>query len=156
VGPETGLDDMTNARFHRHPLHPPPPRARCSSEIPVQSYSDGTPSDSCTSKLIQSLIEEGRCPTNSELGNRMGVALKELEQMLRSLADIHGVVLQPHTCEPWVIHPFSLTPTINWIEKAGTSWWAPCVWCALGVTALVGDDCCIHTRYRAEGEALTI
>ncbi len=43
----------------------------------------------------------------------MGVALEQVEQLLRSLADSHGVVLHPYTCEPWVIHPFSLTPT-NW------------------------------------------
>jgi hypothetical protein len=107
-------------------------------------------------QLIQGLIEHGRCPTNSELGSRMEVSLDNLEQLLRSLADIHGVVLHPHICEPWVIHPFSLTPTINWIERAGTSWWAPCVWCALGVTTLVGGDCRIHTRYGAEGETLII
>lgn len=107
-------------------------------------------------ELIQSLLQDGRCPTNAELENRMGVVPEELEQLLRSLADIHGVVLHPHVCEAWVIHPFSLTPTINWIEKATTSWWAPCVWCALGVAVLVGGDCRIHTRYGAEGEPLVI
>jgi hypothetical protein len=108
-------------------------------------------------QLIQGLIENGRCPTNSELGNRMRISSKEVEHLLRSLAKIHGVVLQPHICEPWIIHPFSLTPTINWIETGGgRSWWAPCVWCALGITTLVGHACCIHTRYGAEGEALNI
>src|SRR5690349_7695657 len=98
-------------------------------------------------QLIQGLIERGSCPTNSELASQMGVSPEKLEQLLRSLADIHGVVLHPHICEPWVMHPFSLTPTINWIERRGRSWWAPCVWCALGVTTLVGGECCIHTRY---------
>ena len=107
-------------------------------------------------ELIQAFIEHGRCPTNSELGSRMGVSPEQLEQLMRSLADIHGVVLQPHICEPWVIHPFSVTPTINWIERAGPSCWAPCVWCALGVTTLVGGNCYIHTRCGAEGEAVVI
>ncbi len=86
----------------------------------------------------------------------MGMPPEQVERLLRSLADIHGVVLHPQVCEPWVIHPFSLTPTINWIEKEKMSWWAPCVWCALGVAALVGGNAYIHTRYGAEGEALTI
>ncbi len=107
-------------------------------------------------EMVRGLIERGACPTNSELGNRMGIRPEQVEHVLRSLADIHGVVLHPHVCEPWVIHPFSLTPTVHWIEKAGTSWWAPCVWCALGVAALVGGDVRIHTRYGAEGQALII
>ena len=107
-------------------------------------------------ELVRGLIQHGRCPTNSELEDRLGALPEEVEQQLRSLADIHGVVLHPHICEPWVVHPFSLTPTINWIEKAKASWWTPCVWCALGVAALVGGDCCIHTRFGAEGEALII
>ena len=36
------------------------------------------------------------------------------------------------------------------------SWWAPCVWCALGVAALVGGKVNIHTRYGAEREPLII
>jgi hypothetical protein len=75
---------------------------------------------------------------------------------MRDLAAIHGVVLHPHVCEPWVIHPFSLTPTINWTRSEKGSWWAPCVWCALGVTALVGGQTRIHTRYGAEAEPLVI
>src|SRR5581483_6199902 len=72
------------------------------------------------------------------------------------LAAIHGVVLHPHVCEPWIVHPFSLTPTLNWIESERASWWAPCVWCALGVAALAGGRVGIHTRFGAEGEALMI
>jgi hypothetical protein len=64
-------------------------------------------------------------------------ASQRVEELLRSLADSHGVVLHPYACEPWVIHPFSLTPTVNWIQGERVSWWARCVWCALGVAVLV-------------------
>jgi hypothetical protein len=107
-------------------------------------------------QLIRGLIDKGACPTNSDLANQMSLPPGRVEHLLRSLADIHGVVLHPHTCEPWIIHPFSLTPTINWIEAQRASWWAPCVWCALGVTTLVGGEVRIHTRYGAEGEPLII
>ena len=29
---------------------------------------------------------------------------------------MNGLVLHPHAARPWVIHPFLLTPTLNWIE----------------------------------------
>jgi hypothetical protein len=88
--------------------------------------------------LIRGLVEECACPTNPELAHQLGVPTNQVEELLRGLSAIHGVVLHPHVCEPWVIHPFSITPTANWIEGPRGGWWAPCVWCALGVAVLGG------------------
>src|SRR2546426_10981040 len=96
-------------------------------------------------ELIRSLVETGTCPNNSELAQRLDVPAAQVEECLRGLSEIHGAVLHPHICEPWVIHPFSLTPTLNWIKGQRGTWWAPCVWCALGVTALVQGETQIHT-----------
>jgi Alkylmercury lyase len=106
--------------------------------------------------LIRGLIERCVCPTNSELAQRLGMPTAGVEKLLSGLSDIHGVVLHPHVCEPWIVHPFSTTPTIAWIKGARGSWWAPCVWCALGVTVLVGGETQIHTRLGGEAEPLTI
>jgi hypothetical protein len=91
-------------------------------------------------ELIHGLVEDAACPTVSELAYRMSVTPDKVEELLHALSAIHGVVLHPCECRPWVIHPFSLTPTINWIEGQRAGWWAPCVWCALGVAALVGGE----------------
>jgi len=107
-------------------------------------------------ELIDGLIEHGRCPSNAEVAGRIGVSAGEVEGLLRDLASIHGVVLHPHVCAPWIIHPFSLTPTLNWIAGDRGSWWAPCVWCALGVAVLVRGKTRIHTRFGAEVEPLSI
>ncbi|HXN46945.1 MAG TPA: organomercurial lyase [Bryobacteraceae bacterium] len=106
--------------------------------------------------LIRGLIDRGACPANLELASALGLTESELEGQLRDLADIHGIVLDPRACEPWIVHPFSLTPTIHWIEGASHSWWAPCVWCALGVASVAGGDLRIHTRFGAEAETLVI
>jgi Alkylmercury lyase len=107
-------------------------------------------------ELIHNMIENGSCPANSELADRMRLSQDELEGLLRSLSAIHGVVLHPHACKPWVIHPFSSTPTINCIEGKGMTWWAPCMWCALGAATLVGGQVRIFTRFGAESEPLVI
>lgn len=104
--------------------------------------------------LIRGLVEECACPTNPELAHQLGVPTNQVEELLRGLSDIHGVVLHPHVCEPWVIHPFSITPTANWIEGPRGGWWAPCVWCALGVAVLVGGETRLHTRLAGESEPL--
>ncbi|HEY2017756.1 MAG TPA: organomercurial lyase [Bryobacteraceae bacterium] len=107
-------------------------------------------------ELIRGLLETGACPANSELASRLDLPVEQVEDDLRRLSDIHGVVLHPHVPEPWVIHPFSVTPTLNWVEGRQGGWWAPCIWCAFGVAVLAGGETRIHTRFGAEAEALTI
>jgi hypothetical protein len=107
-------------------------------------------------ELISQIVQNGVCPTNQGLASLLDLKVPEVERGLRLLSDLHGVVLHPHVPEPWVIHPFSLTPTVNWIERDGASWWAPCVWCALGVAVLVGGKVRIHTRYGAELDSAII
>jgi hypothetical protein len=107
-------------------------------------------------EIIHNLIENGACPSNPELADRMGLPQDELEGLLRSLSAIHGLVLHPHECRPWIIHPFSLTPTLHCINDTGRTWWAPCVWCALGVATLVQGEIRVHTRFGAEVESVAI
>lgn len=107
-------------------------------------------------ELIKGLIEQGTSPSISVLAERLGTNEADVEALLSELASIHGLVLHPHVREPWIVHPFSLTPTINWITAETGSWWAPCIWCALGVAVLVAGSTHIHTRYGAEAEPLVI
>jgi len=107
-------------------------------------------------ELVHGLAERGACPSNSELAGQLGIDIAEVEELLRRLSAIHGVVLHPHICEPWIVHPFSLTPTLNWVEGQGRSWWSPCIWCALGVAVIVEGNVQIHTRFGGEAEPLTI
>ncbi len=107
-------------------------------------------------ELVQSLIKTGNCPTRSELAERLETPVAQIEQLLSELSKTHGVVLHPHVCEPWLVHPFSTTPTAHWVEGEAGTWWAPCIWCAFGVAALVGGETRIHTRVGAEAEPLVI
>ncbi len=107
-------------------------------------------------EMIRGLLQRGACPSNDELAATLGLTAPQVETLLRELSDVHGVVLHPHVCEPWIIHPFSITPTLNWIEGPTTSCWAPCIWCAFGVAALAGGEVLIHSKIAAESEAVSI
>ena len=107
-------------------------------------------------ELIQSFIDTGSCPNRSELAEHLDISVAQIEQLLLDLSEIHGIVLHPHICEPWVVHPFSTTPTAHWVQGPNASWWAPCIWCALGIATLVEGEVQIHTRIGAEGEPLVI
>jgi hypothetical protein len=66
------------------------------------------------------------------------------------------VVLQPHSDEVWVAHPFSAAPT-TFVVTAGTRrWWGTCAWCSLGVAHLAGGNAVIETRLGAVDEPTTI
>jgi hypothetical protein len=109
------------------------------------------------SRIIDSLLRGRGCPSNGDLAASMGVDVATVEVLLRELSAIHGVVLHPHVCEPWVIHPFSVTPTPHWIEgERCPGAWAPCLWCAFGVAVLAGGKARIHTRMAGGAEALAV
>jgi hypothetical protein len=106
--------------------------------------------------LIQQLLSMGFIPARDHVASELKVTTTEIEDAYRHLSDEHGLVLHPHVVEPWVIHPFSLSPTLNWVETDSMGWWAPCIWCALGIATLVGGEVRIDTRLGAEQEPLSI
>jgi hypothetical protein len=46
-------------------------------------------------ELIRGLVRTGACPNNSELAEHLRLAPVEIEELLRHLSEIHGVVLHP-------------------------------------------------------------
>jgi hypothetical protein len=96
--------------------------------------------------IMQSFVEHGRPP----------MLPVEAHPALHELAAEHGVVLHPGSTEIWAAHPFSASPTAIWVEAGERGWWAPCVWCALGITVLAAPTSTIHARYGGEAEPMTI
>lgn len=113
-----------------------------------------------TSKVHQAYLEQilhtGR-PLGSEgVAARLAVPISSVHEALRTLETTHGAVLHPHVCEPWIMHPFSLSPSATWVEGPGLGWWAPCMWCAFGIAGLVEGPVTVHTRVGGEAEDLDI
>jgi|SRR5579864_3717133 len=107
-------------------------------------------------EIIQHIIAVGAAPSTDQLASTLGLSAGDIEHSLKRLEDNHGVVLHPHSCRPSIIHPFSLSPTAVWIEKGEQGWWAPCMWCALGVAVLVGGTVTIHSRLGGERKDLDL
>ncbi len=106
--------------------------------------------------LLRGLIDDGRCPDVAALAASTGTESSEIEASMRRLAANHGLVLHPHACAAWIVHPFSASPTGTWVEQGERGWWAPCLWCALGVATLVGGDVAIHARLGGESEPVRV
>jgi hypothetical protein len=101
---------------------------------------------------LEQLIERGFPATLAELVESTGRPETEVRAALTLLESNHGIVLHPGTFEPWVIHPFSTTPTLFHVASAARGWWAPCIWCALGVAVLVSGPVTISTALGGEHE----
>ena len=106
--------------------------------------------------LIQYFLTAGHLPARDRIASSLQITSLELTRRLNALADLHGLVLHPHAAEPWVVHPFSTTPTLHYVQGSDHGWWAPCTWCALGVAQLAGGLVHIHTRIGAETEPTVV
>jgi hypothetical protein len=106
--------------------------------------------------LVRRLIDHGSAPDSSALQQLVGVDSAAVTEALRRLEESHSIVCHPGHRTPWVIHPFSLSPTATWVQGNQGGWWAPCIWCALGIAALVGEDVVIHSRIAGEAEDIDI
>lgn len=98
--------------------------------------------------ILRSFVDHGHPP---RLPAEAHPALQQLEAE-------HGVLLHPGTTDVWIAHPFSASPTGVWVERRGSSrgWWAPCLWCAMGIVVLAAPDAIIHARVGGENEVAAI
>src|SRR3954471_20433194 len=106
--------------------------------------------------IIHSFLQHQRPPTVRELADQFQSGTEPVRAALRGLADRHGVVLQPHSDEVWVAHPFSAAPTTFVVTSGTRRWWGNCAWCSLGVAHLAGGNAVIETRLGALDEPTTI
>jgi hypothetical protein len=106
--------------------------------------------------LLRGLIDHGVAPDIAALSRLLGTDAQAVTDRLVRLEKSHGLVCHPGKAEPWVIHPFSLSPTATWVQGSRRGWWAPCIWCACGVAALVAEDVTIHARIGGEAEDIDI
>jgi hypothetical protein len=106
--------------------------------------------------LGNAIVAQGHAPSLATLAAALDVTPAAVEAALTELAEKHELVLHPQTRDVWVIHPFYLSPTNVWVQARLKGWWAPCLWCGLGVAALVSEDVVIHARVGGESEPLAI
>ncbi len=106
--------------------------------------------------IVRGLLHQGHAPRMPDLAAQFGVPLSQIERALKMLADDHGAVLHPHACEPWIVHPFALSPSATWVQGTGKGWWAPCLWCAMGIAELAQSAITISTRLGGERDCLEI
>lgn len=104
--------------------------------------------------LTKMIAERGFAPSLAELGDRVGATVEDVKAALRRLHDAHALLLHPHECRPWVVHPFALSPGSCWVQTQERGYWANCLYCSFGVAAALRCDAVITTRIAGEVETV--
>ena len=114
-------------------------------------------------EILQNIYKKGHAPNMKQLCINCNLSNEKILASIKRLELNHGVVLHPNSdpANIWIIHPFSLTPSLFWVESVdpnhiGKGYWAPCIWCASGVAHLIGGNANIHTKLGGEKESIVI
>lgn len=97
---------------------------------------------------------EGMPPTISQAASELSRPVYEIAASLSRLADAHVLVLQRDSNEILMLPPYSAVPTPFVVESGGRTYFANCVWDALGVPAMLKRDAEIKTSCGCCGDAM--
>lgn len=113
--------------------------------------------DKTVRRLVYDFAErEGWPPTVAQAAAALSLGGGEVAASFRRLADAHMLVLQTESDEILMAPPYSAVPTPFVVESAGRSYYANCVWDALGVPAMLSRDARVKTSCGCCGAALTM
>jgi hypothetical protein len=107
--------------------------------------------------VIKSFVERGFAPSLHAIATEGAAPPEQVAASLRRLHDGHALVLHPGTTDVWIAHPFSSSPTATWVDGGHLGWWAPCLWCAMGIVTLAAPGrATVYARLGGEREEVRI
>lgn len=94
--------------------------------------------------VFREAAETARVPQPPEIAAALGRPQTEVEQALRQLAAGKVLILAPNDGNIWAANPFCAVPSPFRVETRGRTYWAICIWDALGIVAALGTDAVIR------------
>jgi hypothetical protein len=108
------------------------------------------------------VIASGKAPVVAQAAVEIGVSEVAVRAGYARLSESHAFMLT-ESGELWRVAPFSAIPTAFPVESGGRTYYANCIWDALGIPAVLGQDatipascaCCnLEMRLRVQGGTL--
>ena len=100
----------------------------------------GVPLEDRLRKLIyRHFLTEGCAPTLAQMATQLSRSLPDIRDGLQRLSQTHAFVSQENG-ELWRAAPFSAIPTAFPVQVGKHSWYANCVWDALGIPAMLHKE----------------
>ena len=94
---------------------------------------------------VYATFAEGLVPRSLSIASRLHVSQQAVKESYERLHAARAIVLDPHTKEVWMAHPFSAVPTDFRVRAEGRDWFANCAWDAFGIAVLTGMDAVLST-----------
>lgn len=88
------------------------------------------------------VVASGKAPTVAQAASEMGSNEAAVRAAYARLSESHAFMLT-ESGELWRVAPFSAIPTAFPVESGGQTYYANCIWDALGIPAMLGQDATI-------------
>ena len=112
----------------------------------MDTNSDRASVDLRVRKLVyEELIERCTMPSAPRLAEQLGQTVDYVRNSFIRMKEAHILVLQEGDGEILMANPFSAVPTPFIVQIGERSWWGNCIWDAMGIAAMVGEDAVIIT-----------
>jgi len=89
--------------------------------------------------VYQQILRSEKSPTVAEIAKSLACSPRRIRESLARLSESHAFMLQEKG-ELWRAAPFSCIPTSFPVKVGKRSWFANCIWDALGIPAMLGKD----------------
>jgi hypothetical protein len=96
-------------------------------------------------QIYDHIYQTGRIPSLPELAQALAQPETETRASLQRLADAHMLVLAPDSDAIIMANPFSAVASPFAVSVDGRTYYANCIWDALGVPAMLGREGVIET-----------
>ena len=101
-------------------------------------------------------VAAGNAPTKAELVKIIGIPRRDIEIALHEMAQKHILVQREGEDEILMAIPFSAVPTSFKVESEGVTYWANCMWDAVGIPAALNQDSSIKTTCPDCGDSIEL
>ncbi len=88
------------------------------------------------------VVATGKAPSVAQAAREMGSTESAVRAAFARLSASHALMLT-EAGELWRVAPFSAIPTAFPVESGGQTYYANCIWDALGIPAMLGENATI-------------
>lgn len=85
------------------------------------------------------MLRQGKSPTVREIASALRCSIGRIRAALARLSESHAF-MQQENGELWRVAPFSCIPTAFPVKVGKRTWFANCIWDALGIPAMTRKD----------------
>ncbi len=96
--------------------------------------------------VFRQAADTGRVPLPAEIAAALGRPRPEVVDAIRRLAADRVWFLAPGTTNIWAANPFCAVPSNFRVQALGRTYWAICIWDALGIPAALHADATVTAR----------